>query len=264
MRIEFRPAPAGSGITFVRADYDPPRRIAADVANRVESPRRTTLSAGGGSVEMVEHVLAALAGLQVDNCEVWATAAEMPGCDGSSQPFVEAICAAGVVPQELLRARLVVSEAVRIGDDDCWIEAHPHDAAGLALNYQLDYGPGPIGRQSIELVMTPESFCRELAPARTFILEHEAQWLRDRGLGSRVGCGDLLVFDDQGPVDNELRFADECVRHKALDAVGDLALAGCDLVGRVTAHRTGHRHNAALVAALMQSAELAGELRRSA
>jgi UDP-3-O-acyl N-acetylglucosamine deacetylase len=250
--VEFCPAPAGTGVVFVRTDLPSPVRIAANVANRIETPRRTTLAEGGATVEMVEHILAALAGVQVDNCEVRVDRPEMPGCDGSSFPFVEALQQAGIVEQPATRTTLVVTEVTRVGNEDAWVEARPHPKPGLSVAYRLDYGKdNPIGRQSIQVDVSAESFSRELAPARTFILQSEADWLRNLGLGARVTCHDLLVFDEHGPVDNPLRYEDECVRHKALDLVGDLSLAGCDLVGQFTAYRSGHRLNADLVRVLL-------------
>jgi len=220
--------------------------------NRIETPRRTTLASEGATVEMVEHILAALAGMRIDNCEVHVDRPEMPGCDGSSLPFVEVLNRAGIVAQNALRTRLVITETTRVGDEEAWVEARPQSADRLAIQYRLDYGPAsPIGRQTIELEVLPDSFLKKLAPARTFILKSEADWLRSRGLGARVTCRDLLVIDESGPVDNPLRFEDECVRHKALDLVGDLALAGCDLAGSVIAHRSGHRLNAELVRVLL-------------
>jgi UDP-3-O-acyl N-acetylglucosamine deacetylase len=256
VRIEFRPAPADAGVVFFRDDLPKPIPIAVAVQNRLEAPRRTTLSAPGATVEMVEHILAALAGLRIDNCHVHATAAEMPGCDGSSLAFVAALKEAGTVEQNALRAQLVVTEPTRVGDEECWVEASPAPKGGLTLRYRLDYGPdNPIGRETIELKVTPDSFERELAPARTFLLKHEANWLRAQGLGMRATYRDLLVFDDRGPIENELRFENECVRHKTLDLLGDLALAGCDLVGRITAHRSGHRQNAELVRMLLKEGQ---------
>jgi UDP-3-O-[3-hydroxymyristoyl] N-acetylglucosamine deacetylase len=250
--VEFRAAPAGTGIVFVRGDLKPPLRIPACVHHRIEVPRRTTLSAHGARVEMVEHVMAALGGLQIDNCEVWIDRPETPGCDGSSLPFVEALQRAGIVEQDAPRERLVVSRPVRVGDDDCWVEARPSAIAALSLECLIDYGPsGPIGRQTFQLVLTPASFCRELAAARTFLLEQEALQLQQQGLGRRVTSRDLLVFDARGPIDNPLRFPDECVRHKTLDMVGDLSLAGRDLVGHFVAHCSGHRLNAEVVGALL-------------
>jgi UDP-3-O-acyl N-acetylglucosamine deacetylase len=214
---------------------------------------------------MVEHVLAALYGLGIDNCEVGARAPELPGLDGSCQPLMEAIAAAGIVEQRAPRRRLVVTDVTRVGNDESWVEARPSKAGGLSITYKLDYGPNnPIGKQAIELSVTPQSFPQELASARTFIMEDEAKWLRERGLGTRVTSQDLLVFGPDGPIDNTLRFEDECVRHKALDLVGDLALAGCDLVGQFIAYKSGHRLNAELVRILLVEGRMEESLRRSA
>lgn len=253
VRVEFRPAPPNTGRVFVRADLDPRRRIKAEVANRVEVPRRTNLHTPFAVVEMVEHIMATLAGLQIDNCEVWVDRAEMPGCDGSSQPFVDALCSIARVAQPAARRELWITEPVRVGDENCWVEARPAANPGLSIRYLLDYGEeSPIGRQSIDLVLSPDIFRNQLASARTFILQKEAEWLRRQGLGERVTCGDLLVFNEAGPVNNALRFHDECVRHKTADLVGDLALADCDIQGRIVAYRSGHRLNAELVRVLVR------------
>lgn len=249
----------------MRRDLDRPVRIPAVVANRIETPRRTTLTLGGASVEMVEHILAALAGLGIDNCEIWTTAAEMPGCDGSSLPFVRVLDSAGIVEQNQLRAQLVVRNITRLGNDDSWVEARPSTSPGMTIKFRLDYGNGnAIGRQTLQLPVTAESFRHELAGSRTFMLAEEADWLRARGLGLRATYKNLLVFNNDGPIDNELRYRDECVRHKMLDLVGDLALAGCDLVGQFIAHRSGHRLNAELVRALLNEEEILEVRRRSA
>lgn len=265
VRVEFRPAPPDSGVTFVRLDLERPTRIRAIVSNRLETPRRTTLRAAGATVEMIEHIMAALGGLQIDNCEVCVDAPEMPGCDGSAQPFVEALMAAGPVSQSATRNSLVVREVTRLGNAESWVEARPSANAGMSLKFHLDYGSGnAIGRQTLTLPITPDSFRRELAPARTFMLQAEADWLLAQGLGRRASPKDLLVFDAEGPIDNELRYRDECVRHKALDLVGDLALAGCDLIGHFIAYRSGHRLNAELVRVLLTEGDLAGGWRRTA
>jgi len=265
VRVEFRPADQNTGIVFVRRDMPRPARIKAHVANRIETPRRTTLSAQGGSVEMVEHVMAALSGLRIDNCEVWVNEPEMPGCDGSSQPFVTALESAGYAEQPAERSQLVVQNVTRLGNEDSWVEARPSATHGMTVKFRLDYGSGnAIGRQTLQLPITPESFRRELAPCRTFMLQEEAEWLRARGLGQRATFQNLLVFDKDGPLENELRFPDECVRHKTLDLVGDLALSGCDLIGHFVAHRSGHRLNAELVRALLNEEEVVEGWRRSA
>ncbi|MGE3778239.1 MAG: UDP-3-O-acyl-N-acetylglucosamine deacetylase [Pirellulaceae bacterium] len=265
VRVEFRPAPPNTGIVFVRSDLQPAIRIPALVENRIEIPRRTTLAANRAAVEMVEHVLAALAGLQIDNCEVWVDQAEMPGCDGSSEPFVAALLTGGIVSQDWPARQLIVTDVTRVGSDECWVEARPAKRGGLSIKYRLDYGSdNSIGKQTIELKVTPESFRRELAAARTFLLQNEAEWLRSRGLGGRVTPQDVLVFGDLGPIDNELRFEDECVRHKALDLIGDLALANCEIVGQIIAYRSGHRLNAELARVLLAEGQRIEPRRKSA
>ncbi len=265
IRVEFQPAGPDTGVVFVRRDLDPQARIKALVSNRIETPRRTTLKSQGGSVEMVEHILAALAGLQIDNCEIWVDEAEMPGCDGSSQPFVAALDSVGTVTQNSQRARLIVTNVTRLGNEESWVEARPNPNGDMSIRFRLDYGTGnAIGRQTLQLPITPESFRRELAASRTFMLKEEADWLLSRGLGKRATFDNLLVFDKDGPIENELRYRDECVRHKILDLVGDLSLAGCDLVGQFVAHRSGHRLNAELVRALLNEEKIVEGRRLSA
>jgi len=264
VRVEFRPAAANAGIVFVRGDLPGCPRIPATVEFRADAQRRTNLKAGRASVEMVEHIMAALAGLQVDNCEVWADQPEMPGCDGSALPFVRAMDAVGVVAQDAPRPERAIRQSVRLGTEDCWIEARPCCSGRTILQYALDYGSeGPIGRQSLEIVLSPETFRAQLAPCRTFMLKRDAEAIQSKGLALRPTAKDLLVFDDRGPVDNQVRFPDECVRHKLLDMAGDLALAGCDLAGRISAYRSGHQLNAELVQTVLaqQNAQL---LRRCA
>ena len=254
VRVEFRPADANRGIAFVRSDLPERPRIAAVIGSRIEMPRRTVLSSNGASVEMVEHILAALAGMRVNNCEVWVDQPEMPGCDGSAQAFVTAIEEAGTVEQDAPRELLAVRQAMRLGNEECWIEARPAAGGKTIIQYELDYGSGnPIGRQSLEVTLSPRSFQLGLAASRTFMLEREAAALQAQGMGQRTTFHDLLVFDADGPIGNALRFPDECVRHKILDMVGDLALAGCDLAGRFVACRSGHRLNAELVRAMLDT-----------
>jgi UDP-3-O-[3-hydroxymyristoyl] N-acetylglucosamine deacetylase len=257
IRVEFWPAAENAGITFVRHDIGPAARVPASAGLRINVPRRTTLELNGIRVEMVEHVLAALAGMRVDNCEVWVDAAEMPGCDGSAKAFVEAIDAAGVAEQRASVRQVVVGQPIRVGDDNCWMEAQPSRTAGLSVSFDLDFGPqSPIGHQLFALDVTPDSFRRELAPCRTFIPEEVAQGILAQGIGKRVTSGDLLIFGANGPIGNSLRFHDECVRHKMLDVVGDLALTGCEVIGHVIAHRSGHALHAELAKKLLEQAEV--------
>ena len=249
--VELLPAPAGAGVVFVRTDVAVPVRIAASVEHRVEATSRTNLAVGGVRVQMVEHCLSALAGLGIDCCVVRVSAEELPGLDGSAQAFVEALDAAGVEDLAAPSVPLVVEETIRVGDETSWVEASPPRFAGLSVEYELDYGPGPIGRQSLSLRVTPDSYREGLAAARTFISADDAAALRAAGRGLHVTPRDLLVFGEHGPIDNPLRWPDECVRHKVLDLVGDLALAGRPIHAHVRASRSGHRLNGALAARLL-------------
>ena len=265
VRVEFHPAPENTGIVFVRCDLAPPRRIAAVVHNRIEVPRRSSLAAGGATVEMVEHVLAALHGLQIDNCEVWVDRPEMPGVDGSCLPFLTALEAVGLIDQTAPRAQLRVDRVLRVGDEHAWLEARPARGEGYSIESSIDYGAGSaIGRQSLWIDVTRDRFRSALAGARTFILAEEAEWLRRQGLGTRVTARDLLVFGADGPIDNPLRFPDECVRHKTLDVIGDMALAGGDLVGHFVTHCSGHRLNGELVKRLLACCPVVRGLRKTA
>ena len=263
--LEFHPAEPDRGITFVRVDLPGQPTISAEVRHRVQGPRRTTLVDNGCAVEMVEHVLAALAGLQIDNCEIHVNRAEMPGCDGSSLAFTKMLNAAGKVSQMSTRSRITVAQPIRVGDDKAWIEARPNSDGRYRLTFDLDYPSEPaIGAQTFTYEHSNDSFETEIAPARTFVLAAEAEALQSKGLGRRVTNQDVLVFDQAGPMDNTLRFPNECARHKALDMIGDFSLAGADLVGDFVANRSGHLLNSQMVFALLSQAANNSIHRRSA
>jgi UDP-3-O-[3-hydroxymyristoyl] N-acetylglucosamine deacetylase / 3-hydroxyacyl-[acyl-carrier-protein] dehydratase len=254
--LRFCPAETNTGLVFVRADLADQPSVPAQIGYVVTSQRRTTIQNGPASVEMIEHVMAALAGLRIDNCLIELDAPECPGCDGSSRIFVEALDEAGVVEQDQPRQTLVIERSVSVRDGEAILAANPGIGDNLTLSYHLDYGPAaPIGNQSFFLGLTPASFRRELSASRTFLLESEAQALRAAGIGARTTEADVLIFGRNGVIGNSLRYPDECARHKLLDMVGDLALLGMDLSGFVVAHRSGHHTNAALVRKLLQSVE---------
>ena len=213
---------------------------------------------------MVEHVLAALAGLQIDNCEIHVDRAEMPGFDGSCLVFVEALAKTTIVSLDSPRDATHVSSSIRVGTKDAWIQAEPVEHGQMELTYQLQYQSPAIGIQSHEALITPDTFLTQIAPARTFVLIEEAQQLKQQGLGQRVTYQDVLVFDDNGPLDNELRFANECARHKMLDMIGDFSLSGTDLIGKFTASRSGHRLNSQMVFALLKQIVKVNPIRMSA
>ena len=275
--VEFRPAPINSGLTFVRDDLvregANSASIPVHVGLRQPAARRTVLANhDGAEVAMIEHVVGALAGLGVDNCEIGVTSAEMPGCDGSATMFVDAIDSVGLQEQSAEYQPLVVRRPVRCGDDETWVEARPPFANSLTIEYRLDYGVGSaIGRQWLVVEVNEDTFRYEVAPARTFVLRSEADALVAQGLGAHVTPSDLLIFQDDpqeaadlAPIENTLRYSDECVRHKILDVVGDLALAGRPIIGHIVACCSGHRLNADLVEALLTTHATPESRRRSA
>ena len=250
--VEIKPAAPNAGISFVRGDLAGQPKIDVVPRNYVDIPRRTCIQNGPASVEMIEHIMAALGGLQIDNCEIWVDRAEMPAFDGSSQELVAELLDIDIVDQGIPRPALVIDQEIKVEHHDSWIKAIPGSGTGMQLRFELEYPQPVIGRQEIDLELTPRSFVTELAPARTFLLDVEAEWLRSQGLGRSVSFSELLVFGPDGVIDNELRFENECVRHKALDVVGDLGVAGFDICGKVIAHKGGHQLNARFVRKLTE------------
>jgi len=252
--VRFFPAPAGSGITFTRVDLSDSFPIPALVEFTAPRARRTALEHRGVAIELIEHVMAALAGLQIDNCRVELNGPELPGCDGSSQAFVDALLDAGLLTLSATRQVCPIGYPVKLAlDENQTMQANPARHSGLHITYELDYGPqSPIPYQKFTVDVTPTSFLRDLAFARTFVLEEEAKALQAQGFGQRLSFRDLLIYGPNGVIDNQLRAPDECVRHKILDCIGDLALLGCDLSGHVHCRRTGHRQNADMVRAIQQ------------
>ena len=259
VRARFVPAPPSTGVVFVRTDLRPAVCIPAHVAQVTGTARRTTLGRGKAEIGLVEHVLAALAGLRVDNCRVELDAPEPPGLDGSARRFVDAIIEAGIQTQPARQAVWAVDAPVVLEQGGATLALHPPESSGLRLSYFLNYGAfSPLGRQVHTQDLNPGRFIEELASCRTFILEDEVAELRRQGLGRRTTSADLLVFGRRGPIDNRVRFANEPARHKVLDLVGDLALLGADLCGHVVAYRSGHPLNVELVRTLHRQLSAAG------
>jgi UDP-3-O-[3-hydroxymyristoyl] N-acetylglucosamine deacetylase len=255
--LEFLPAPEFHGLVFQRVDLPGGPRIPAHIACVVPQPRRTALAREGAVVEVTEHVLAALAGLKIDNCLIRLNAPEPPNGDGSARHFVDALLGAGIVEQNAFRPTLQVPRGVIVGDaGQSQITASP-GGGGLRVSYRLDYGQAPLPRQALVIDVTRESFLKDISSARTFVLESEVTALRAQGLGLRTTARDLLVYREDGTIiDNALRFPDECVRHKILDCIGDLALAGADIIGEIHALRSGHQQNHEVIRQLMSTATL--------
>ena len=247
VRLRFRPAPTDTGVVFVRTDLGPGATIPAHVDHVTGTHRRTTLGNAPVFVGLVEHVLAALAGLRLDNCYLDLDAPEPPGLDGSSLGFVEALNSAGLVHQAKPRTVWAVDQPVVVRVGQATLTLHPPENQEFRATYMLDYGlTSPIARQSYTAEVTPGTFLREIAPCRTFLLEEEALGMRQQGLGVNTSFSDLLVFGKQGVIGNSLRFANEPARHKVRDLMGDLMLLGHSLCGHVIAYRSGHPVNVEL------------------
>lgn len=251
--LRFKPAPAGSGITFVRTDQPEPARIAARLENLTKRARRTSLRNGSAAIETVEHCLAAVRGLSIDNLVIELDNAEVPAADGSSRMFVEALQSAGVVELEAEREYLEITEPVRIAEGEAELVAWPGEPHKLEVIYELDYGAdSKIGHQIHRFTLEANSFAEQIAPARTFVTDEEARQLQSAGLGTHLTYQDILVIGPEGPIDNTYVFENECVRHKILDLVGDLMLAGRFVCGRIYARKSGHHLNHELVRRLLE------------
>jgi UDP-3-O-[3-hydroxymyristoyl] N-acetylglucosamine deacetylase/3-hydroxyacyl-[acyl-carrier-protein] dehydratase len=252
-RLRFAAAPAGSGIVFVRTDLASPVEIPAVLANLSRRPRRSALTNGTAAVETVEHVLAAVSGVGIDNLRVEVDAEEMPSPDSSSLPFAKALREAGAVEQDAPRRVLAIDEPVTVSDGDAMIAALPGRGDCLDILYELDYGSAPgIERQVAAFRLGKDDFTAHIAPARTFLTEREAREFQAQGMGKHLTHEDLLVIGPSGPVGTRLRFSDEPVRHKVADLIGDLALLGRSLRGRIVAYKSGHELNHALVRRLLE------------
>ncbi|HXC89952.1 MAG TPA: UDP-3-O-acyl-N-acetylglucosamine deacetylase [Stellaceae bacterium] len=247
------PAPPDTGIVFHRADTG--AEIRAVWENTVESARCTVLSDGGGTtVGTVEHLMAALAGAEVDNVVVELDGPEVPIMDGSAAPFVFLIECAGVVEQQMPRHAIKVLKPVKIVEDGATAALYPDD--GFSMSFEIDFDNPVIRHQDISVTLDAASFKSELSRARTFGLLHDVDRLRAAGLARGGSLDNVVVVTGDRVLNSEgLRWEDEFVRHKLLDAVGDLYLAGAPLIGRFRGVRSGHAHNRRLLAALFADSE---------
>jgi len=255
-KVVFRPAPADSGITFVRTDVPEPVRISAVASNLAERSRRTTLKKGSVSIETIEHCMAATSALEIDNIIIEVNGPELPAPDCSCAEYFKVLKRTGLTEQDVTRKEYVINKPITIAAGDACIYALPNSDNGLSLTYDLDYGGHTgIGRQIFSFRLTPESFETNLATARTFLLEAEAKQFQARGMGMHISPRDLLVISSDGPIKNSYRFPNECVRHKLADLIGDLGLVGRAIKGRVVAYKSGHSLNQQLARKLYEAAQ---------
>ncbi|MGA8088512.1 MAG: UDP-3-O-acyl-N-acetylglucosamine deacetylase [Terracidiphilus sp.] len=242
------PAPAGSGIVFRRTDLDN-FEIPATGRNVAKVSYATSLMRQGVLISTTEHLLSALIGMGVDNVIVELDNLELPILDGSAMPYVEAFREAGIKTQRRKRESIKVLRAVEVREGDKFIGVYP--GAGYRIQYRIDF-PAPIGRQETSIDLAAETYGTFIAPARTFGYKADEKKLRDMGLIRGASPENAIVLGTKGPENGPLRFSDEYVRHKVLDLIGDLALAGKRIEGLVIAERAGHAMHTALVARLMK------------
>lgn len=248
------PAEADTGLVFVRSGMpgQPDREIRANVRAVTATEFATVLGdADGPLCSTAEHVLAALSGLGVDNAIIEIDGPEAPIMDGSAAPFVAAVDQAGVVTLPVPRRYIEILKPVRVAKDDSYGELRPHPR-GLRIELDIEFDHPLIGRQGLALDVEPETFRRELARARTFGFMRDVAKLWNAGYALGASFENTLVVDETRLLNPEgLRFTDEFARHKALDAIGDLALAGAPLLGAYRSVRGGHKLNHAVLSALM-------------
>ena len=242
------PAPAGSGIVFRRTDLDN-FEIAATGRNVAKVSYATSLMRQGVLISTTEHLLSALIGMGVDNAIVELDNLELPILDGSALPYVEAFLSAGIRVQRRRREVMRILQPVEVREGDKFIGVYP--GTGYNISYAIHF-PAPIGKQEFALDLAAEMYGTSIAPARTFGYQADEQKLRDMGLIRGASVENAIVLGPDGPLNGSLRFDDEYVRHKVLDLIGDLALAGRRIEGRVVAERAGHAMHTALVARLLK------------
>jgi UDP-3-O-[3-hydroxymyristoyl] N-acetylglucosamine deacetylase len=254
--MTLRPAPANTGVVFRRLDLPEPVDIPAEALLVTETNLGTTLEYGGGKVATVEHLLSALAGLGIDNVFVDLTAAEVPIMDGSAAPFVFLLQSAGIEEQNAPKRFIRITAPVEVKEDDKWARLAPYN--GFRVNFEIDFDHPVLRkhRQKASLEFSTTAFLKEISRARTFGFLKDVETLRasDRALGGSLD--NSIVMDDYRVLNEHgLRFRDEFVRHKVLDAVGDLYLLGSCLIGEFTGYKSGHRLNNLLLRALIAQPE---------
>jgi UDP-3-O-acyl N-acetylglucosamine deacetylase len=242
------PAAADTGVLFRAPDGT---FIPASAEHVVDTRSATTVGAFGVKVRSIEHLMAALAGLGIDNVLVDTTAEELPAADGSAKPFVELLEAAGAQSLAAPRQRLVVDAPIRVGDESRWLEIVPSD--DFRVSYTLDNSHPVIGLQVASFPITEEVFSAELAPARTYGFLRDVPMMRQHGLARGGSLDNAIVVGKRIVLNDHLRFHDEFVRHKILDLIGDLHTLGRAVVGHVTGKNAGHMLNNQLALAIQKS-----------
>ncbi len=254
--MTLRPAPPNTGIVFRRTDLEPPVDIPARATGVTETTLGTTLAVGDAGVSTVEHLMSALAGLGIDNLFVELTAGEVPIMDGSAGPFVFLIQSAGIELQNSPKRFVRVRRPIEVKDGDKWARFEPFE--GFRVNFEIEFDHPVFHRHSQRASMdfSTTTFLKEVSRARTFGFMRDLEYLRGRNLALGGTLDNAIVLDDYRILNEDgLRFEDEFVRHKILDAIGDLYLLGHSLIGEYTAFKSGHGLNNKLLRAMLADAE---------
>ncbi|HTY45119.1 MAG TPA: bifunctional UDP-3-O-[3-hydroxymyristoyl] N-acetylglucosamine deacetylase/3-hydroxyacyl-ACP dehydratase [Patescibacteria group bacterium] len=246
--VTFKPAETGAGISFIRVDVPGRPIIRATLDNLMSSSigmRRSSLCKDDAHVHTIEHLMATLSGIGIDNLYIEVDGEELPGLDGSGVRFLELLTKAGIKTQDRPRDYYLVKEPIFIEEDGAYIMVLP--AADFKIAYTLSYHHPLLKAQFMEIALDDQVFRTEIAPARTFCLEEEAEALQKQGIGQGANYENTLVVGASGVIKNKLRFEDEFVRHKILDLLGDLYIFGQPIKGHVLAAKSGHSLNLKLV-----------------
>lgn len=250
--MAIHPAPPNTGIIFVKQTEEQIVACPGTIQFLWQTDHCTTLQADDFQVQTVEHILSALAGLEIDNAYVEVQGNEIPAADGSAAPFVEILEECGLVFQEAIRSYIKIVQPIQVEDEQRSISVLP--AALPRISYFIDFPHPLIQQQDYEHSCTPQEFTKNIAAARTFAFRHEVEFLWSRGLGLGGSLNNTVVFSESSLVNEEpLRFIDECVRHKVLDLIGDLSLIGFPIIGHIQAKRAGHLLHTKLVQAILDN-----------
>ena len=255
VNLTLRPAAPDTGIVFRRTDLAEPRdfRVAPELVT--DTRLCSALEANGAKVATVEHLMSALSGLGIDNLHIDLDGPEVPILDGSAAPFVYLLQSAGIEEQKVAKRFIRVRKTVRVEDGDKWAQFEPHEGYTLTFRIEFDH---PVFRQSakeMHIDFARQSYVREVSRARTFGFMNEVEYLRSHGLALGGTLDNAIVMDEFRVLNSDgLRYADEFVKHKVLDAVGDLYLAGHPILGAFTAFKSGHGLNNRLLRALLDEA----------
>jgi UDP-3-O-acyl N-acetylglucosamine deacetylase len=247
-KLTFKGSPANSGINFIRTDLPGKPFINIQSFSFDGSAlrrHRTVIGSGNAEIQTTEHLLAALSGLGISNIVIEVHGRELPGLDGSAKDYVAVLDRADIIEQDAPVKNLVIERPVWCGNRGSFLAVFPH--SGLRISYFLSYPEPSIGDQFLSLEISEDVFRREIAPARTFCMKREALLLLALGFGRGADHNNTLIMGKRGPLKNDLRFPDEHVRHKMLDLIGDLSLAGMPVQGHIVAVKSGHSLNMELV-----------------